>query len=237
MSGHGSTFVNKASYYSIPDCAWFHRLWIVQRLVIDFDGEFELCAEFLRQDQRNFHCWNYRRALHKISGRTGDQEFQFSTDKIAENFSNYSAFHHRSKYIDSALTTSEVCDFVESEMKIIESAIFTEPDDQSAWWYHQYLLNWIKKQDVAYTKGTWLVSTVMGQFQIIDDLLSIEENCRWAMNCIIFMIDFLVNDSNLRSYLDEETSKNFATRRLDLLNKLLEIDPNHENRYRYLMNA
>lgn len=203
--------------------------------MIDFDAEFALCAEFLRQDQRNFHCWNYRRALHKVSGRSNEQEFTFSTDKIAENFSNYSAFHHRSKYIDSALSGKDVCAFFESELKLVENAAFTEPDDQSAWWYHQYLFTWIKQQPVAANQPDWLTSTILGQMKLMDDLLSLEENCRWAMNSLIFMIDYLTTETHLRSLVDTEILQSFTNRRTDLLNTLLQIDPNHANRYKYLL--
>eukprot|EP01040_Poterioochromonas_malhamensis_P021419 gene21419-25837_t len=79
--------------------AWHHRLWIADRFVMDFEGELQLCKEFLRADQRNFHCWNYRRAIHQRSQLPPLHEFEYSTEKIQENFSNYSAFHHRSCFV------------------------------------------------------------------------------------------------------------------------------------------
>ena len=43
--------------------AWFHRKWCVTKFSADVDKEVELTSEFLGLDERNFHCWNYRRYL------------------------------------------------------------------------------------------------------------------------------------------------------------------------------
>ena len=45
----------------IVDGAWYHRVWIIRRFHVDLEQELQLCKTFLLQDQRNFHCWNYRR--------------------------------------------------------------------------------------------------------------------------------------------------------------------------------
>lgn len=115
--------------------AWHHRQWILTRIIPDLEAELDLCQQFLKADQRNFHCWNYRRYLVSIGGVRSDSEIEFSTLKIEENFSNYSAFHHRSVYIRQFEVA--VPELIEQEMSIVESAIFTDPFDQSAFWYYQ----------------------------------------------------------------------------------------------------
>lgn len=101
--------------------AWYHRQWIIERLKTNIDSELELCKEFLRLDQRNFHCWNYRRYLVRIGDISHSAEFSFSTEKIEENFSNYSAFHHRSVFI-SSLTMNAV-EVLGQETSILENGI------------------------------------------------------------------------------------------------------------------
>jgi hypothetical protein len=47
--------------------------------------------------QQTVHCWNYRRYVVKMCPDSSvDEELQFTTTKIQENFSNYSAWHQRS---------------------------------------------------------------------------------------------------------------------------------------------
>jgi geranylgeranyl transferase type-2 subunit alpha len=120
--------------------AWYHRQWILDRINIDVNVELELCKEFLLADQRNFHCWNYRRYLVGAFEVKPRSEFEFASSKIEENFSNYSAFHHRSVFIDAELTARPVEEVLSDEISIVENAIYTDPYDQSAFWYLQVFL-------------------------------------------------------------------------------------------------
>jgi geranylgeranyl transferase type-2 subunit alpha len=79
----------------------------------DWARELKLCSKLLALDERNcmycmrhdvvvhlplraVHCWNYRRYAARMAKATLPQEFQFTTEKIGHNFSNYSAWHQRS---------------------------------------------------------------------------------------------------------------------------------------------
>ena len=223
-------------------------------------SELELCAQFLQLDERNFHCWNYRRFVVALLGSCGgrggstttstsyshssdmvdesdgdlfngswspwlnqsttvsmgaqssssgrkatgnvphlsgghqrgdggdDEEFNniaksifalspeeltsilisewnFTTSKIHDNFSNGSAFHYRSKLLplilESRLMASSTTSLDDEGYRnkrydailtlareewesILLNAIFTEPDDQTPWWYHRFIVSWIK---------------------------------------------------------------------------------------------
>jgi geranylgeranyl transferase type-2 subunit alpha len=159
--------------------AWFHRKWCILkagREEVVLKKELGLCAVFLNLDERNFHCWNYRRFIVGclLGSRAGEivlsddqvlfgrqvggsieedksggvvdetkvlslleSEFDFTTEKIEQNFSNGSAFHYRSKLLTHI---SKAKFSLENELELIHNAVFTEPDDQTAWWYLDFLL-------------------------------------------------------------------------------------------------
>lgn len=217
------------------DGAWHHRLWVADRFIVDFESELELCREFLRQDQRNFHCWNYRRAIHSRSDIPPEHEFQFSTDKIQENFSNYSAFHHRSIYLKE--TSTDIEELIESESSIVENAIFTEPDDQSAWWYQQFLCTWsLAKYEESAKDLASFAEFIEKQLSVVQALLEIEPGSRWAMNSLVFLLDIAEQVRNKSSTVEIlRTSEESVSMRKELLEKLIEVDPNHRNRYSYML--
>jgi hypothetical protein len=96
-------------------------------------------------------------------------EWNFTQLKIEANFSNSSAFfyrgqllpilHHLEKderelqqqqHISTTTTTRQepnqnqsMMDRMEHEFQMMENAMCTEPDDQTAWWYHAFLLDFI----------------------------------------------------------------------------------------------
>lgn len=85
-------------------CTWQHRKWVVghQDCGVDLARELALCAQLLAADDRNFHCWSYRRHVAALARQTADQELDFTTAKIEENFSNYSAWHYRTALLPRA---------------------------------------------------------------------------------------------------------------------------------------
>ncbi|RYH19534.1 hypothetical protein EON65_25955 [archaeon] len=221
--------------YSL-DGAWHHRLWIVDRFVIDYESELSLCKEFLTADQRNFHCWNYRRAVFQRSGLQPSSELDFCLDKIQENFSNYSAFHHRSIYIKYAeMSMQEIFD---SEWPLIENAVYTEPDDQSAWWYYQFLVTLahghIADAEDAQEYVQWLQSVLTRHMEVLLGLIEVEETSRWPHMILVFLIDMLLSPQ-CRPVLNEEEIGKLTEDREKYLVKLIELDPIHEQRYRFLL--
>lgn len=70
-------------------------------------------------------------------------EFDFTTTKIHQNFSNYSAWHNRSTLLGKLaedMSTEEREAIVDNEFDLVKNAIYTDPEDQSAWLYELWLI-------------------------------------------------------------------------------------------------
>lgn len=97
-------------------------------------------------------------------GMPAERELEFATGKIRLNLSNYSAWHFRSKMLAllhgqpgaepgaPAAAAAEATGIsrtpalllpmsvLEGEFELVSQALFTEPEDQSGWIYHRWLL-------------------------------------------------------------------------------------------------
>lgn len=128
--------------------AWHHRMWVLESMKDPpLARELLLCSKLLKADPRNFHCWDYRRwlSLSLGSGKKNETELDFSFEKLSENFSNYSAWHYRTLLLPllhpdrnspCAITAKQY----QKELEIVQNAVFTDPADQSAWFYLRWLL-------------------------------------------------------------------------------------------------
>lgn len=133
--------VNPKSY-----SAFLQRRWVMTKHPSpDWTSELSLCNTFLQYDERNFHCWDYRRFVVEHGKFNMEEELAFTEKKIKANFSNYSAWHYRSKLLpklcpdpNSAGRPTE--EALVQEYQYVQNAFFTDPSDQSAWFYHRWLL-------------------------------------------------------------------------------------------------
>ncbi|KAL5280311.1 hypothetical protein ACFFRR_004346 [Megaselia abdita] len=129
--------------------AWHHRCWILENSPSpNWQREVQLCTRYLKMDERNFHCWDYRRYVVNKAEIKPDKEFEFCTEKIKHNFSNYSSWHYRSKLLPilqphptvKSRPISE--DALKEELELVLTAAFTDPNDSSAWFYQRWLLGY-----------------------------------------------------------------------------------------------
>lgn len=152
--------VNPKSYGS-----WFHRGWVSARLPRpNWARELSLCDRCLSLDDRNFHCWDYRRMVVKMSEVSVEKELEFTDRLISSNFSNYSSWHYRSTLLpllhpespeskspsrDAQSHSHRVCEEqLLKEYELVQNAFFTDPNDQSAWFYYRWLLGRAEREEM-----------------------------------------------------------------------------------------
>ena len=176
--------------------SWQHRQWCLlnsTKLALksnasNWQKELELCNKYLDLDERNFHCWSHRQfVVNKSKVASKSEEFKYTLDKISTNFSNYSSWHYRSKLIKDLYLCPEengtqiTKDFFEKEIELIENAVFTDPNDQSAWVYHRWLFNEYLHNNILKlikVEGNTLELKFFENFNIIDKIISLKINTK-----------------------------------------------------------
>ncbi|RDD47027.1 Geranylgeranyl transferase type-2 subunit alpha [Trichoplax sp. H2] len=140
---------------------WCHRRWIMTHMKYpNWQHELDLCNKYLEYDSRNFHCWDHRRfVVAYTEGVTDVTELEYTMKKIKQTFSNFSAWHYRSKLLLKVNNNLEIprkdSIWVKEELDYIMNAIYTDPNDQSAWLYHKWLLG---REEVTSTICTLYVA-------------------------------------------------------------------------------
>jgi len=243
--------------------AWFHRKWAIRHHLNDnqhqalsdsnsnskqiLQAELGLCGELLMLDERNFHCWNYRRFIvgimiddvisdgehftitdgewrlqglmenkctvigAQLTERSASEksvpvakkavssevhqllklEWNFTTEKIEQNFSNGSAFHYRSKLLplliqlDAASGDDTKTEYFQEELSMIRNAVFTEPDDQTSWWYLRFVISWANPKNEGNCDEDDLQAfqaTLYEEWSGIQELVEGEGGkCKWGL--------------------------------------------------------
>ncbi|KAK8086087.1 geranylgeranyl transferase type-2 subunit beta [Apiospora phragmitis] len=136
-------------------------------------AELALDSKMLTKDRRNFHAWSYRRfivsALESTTTKNdGDEsakaksmtesEFAYTYSMIKVDLSNFSAWHNRSNLALRLLDERGADDaarkkFLDQELELAREGLNVGPEDQSLWYYHQFLMDQITTTVGASSKG------------------------------------------------------------------------------------
>ncbi|KAL3272908.1 hypothetical protein HHI36_014367 [Cryptolaemus montrouzieri] len=192
---------------SSPKCysSWYHRYWVLKNHPVpNWEKEFKLCAKYLSVDDRNLHCWDYRRLILNKTGLCLEKELEFSTERLNANFSNYSSWHYR-----STLRTLDV-ESLEKELNLVQSAVFTDPYDTSAWFYFRWILN---HKEILEEK----LQEVLESLKQLEEL---EPDCKCILMAKCWIMDTL--------YVKDEDQKDDIN---EFYQKLKQLDPLRKTRY------
>ncbi|OQS03762.1 geranylgeranyl transferase type-2 subunit alpha [Thraustotheca clavata] len=225
---------NPKSYAS-----WFQREWLMKQGLANLEKEIKLCDKLLNLDERNFHCWNYRRIVTKTAHTPLDEVLAFTMTKIEQNFSNYSAFQQRSLILPSPLPLEVAM----IEIELVKQAVFTEPDDQSNWFYYRWLIQSLVKSpppmpsprvvdadDNSDDEGfeMTLHGILIEQVHWIDELVELEPESKMALVTLAFVLE-------VEATFDRDSFAQSASTSLkrckEVYQTLQEIDPDHVHYY------
>uniref|UniRef100_M4C4N4 Geranylgeranyl transferase type-2 subunit alpha n=1 Tax=Hyaloperonospora arabidopsidis (strain Emoy2) TaxID=559515 RepID=M4C4N4_HYAAE len=195
------------------------RKWIIDQGLGDLKKEIGLCDKLLDLDERNFHCWNYRRHVCEMAGVSKTDQLAFTTKKIEQNFSNYSALHHRSTVLPEPITV----DVLSSEIELVQQAVFTEPDDQSAWFYYRWLLT--SMLDLMESSPEDAAGFLKTQVQWLEQLLEMEKDAKWV---VVTLADVRGRVGAMTSVDGWQDSKKQSA---ELYERAIKLDPSHRRYY------
>ncbi|ORX91828.1 geranylgeranyltransferase type II [Basidiobolus meristosporus CBS 931.73] len=234
---------------------WNHRRWVLHTMPEpNWKRELHLVGKMLDLDSRNFHGWSYRRSvvaeLRKISPNEeiDATEFAYTTSKINQSFSNGSAWHYRSKLLPSVLLqtpANQRSALLENEYELVKAAFYTDPEDQSAWIYHRWLIgkSWnpgttsensqhthgekISTSNVIESIGLDRVKILEREIEAVRELVEIEPECKWPLQTL----------SYLQNELRITTASDMAEEIREHLTTLQVIDQLRKGRYQDLQDA
>ncbi|EPQ29381.1 uncharacterized protein PFL1_03136 [Pseudozyma flocculosa PF-1] len=165
-------------------------------------------------------------------------ELQYTLRKIEANISNFSAWHQRTKLLPpiwdaKGWDEDQRRKARDQEYELVKQAMYTDPADQSVWIYHR----WLVEQDPA-------ASILVREIEAIEELLDLEPDSKWCMHTLAHYKTLLI-DARKKAQDDEAASASAAQvddeeKRLrdqvkQLLEKLIDVDPDRANRYRDLL--
>ncbi|EMC96651.1 hypothetical protein BAUCODRAFT_148226 [Baudoinia panamericana UAMH 10762] len=235
-----------------PKCYWIwnHRSWLLstatQHLPVHnsselWQGELGLVTKMLSLDSRNFHGWGYRRQVVKeieqLNGSSmAESEFTYTTKMVETNLSNFSAWHNRSQLIPRILSDRQASSkqrqtFFDSEFELITRALYTDPYDQSLWFYHQYLMATLDaSNDQALPildpcTNTGRVDYLEREIDSIKEMLEGAEDCKYIYQALL--------EYSSRYIEVEAGNKKVSTVELrEWLDELRKLDPLRAGRWR-----
>ncbi|KAH8647250.1 hypothetical protein BX600DRAFT_420350 [Xylariales sp. PMI_506] len=245
-----------------PKCYWIwnYRDFILAQAVARlptaaarevWTAELALTSKMLSKDRRNFHAWSYRRRVvaelerPRLGGSSLAQpEFDYTTRMIKQDLSNFSAWHNRSKLALRVLDERAADDddararFLDDELALAREGLNVGPEDQSLWYYHQFLMSQLTDHVGRPTIAPRMaveerVGRVERELEEIRDLLEDYDDVKWIYEALLeysLALEGLRRGASSSAADDDEV---YASRQeiKGWLDKLRELDPLRNGRW------
>lgn len=161
-----------------------------------------------------------------------ERELAYSLRKIESNFSNFSAWHQRTKLLPHVwaalqLSQEEVDGRVDEEFELVKQAMYTDPSDQSVWFYHRWLID-----QVVEGGRERKVKVLEEECKTIEELFELEPDSKWCAISLAHLNTLLADECE-----GGEREGEARARAKELLERLIELDPDRAARYHDLLDG
>ena len=131
---------------------WNYRRWILEELAAALTPEWDVHqARF----PSSLSISSLPDSVRKTHLELAESELRYTLRKIESNFSNFSAWHQRSKLLVCAWDAKKLHQEqrmlernkgmpkgrLTAEFELLQQAMYTDPSDQSIWIYHRWLVS------------------------------------------------------------------------------------------------
>ncbi|CED84161.1 Protein geranylgeranyltransferase type II, alpha subunit [Phaffia rhodozyma] len=196
------------------DITWRREAW---------ERELMLVEKMLSMDARNYHAWNYRRLAlsflppDSVVPHSRDSELAYTKKKIEANFSNFSAWHQRTKFMGSGPFVGGEKEMA-AEFDLVNQALWTDPADQSSWLYHRFLISKTNNEP----------DIIRREMTLLRDLHDLEPEAKWPMDTLVYYASILIHSSST----DVEERVRLKSDAEGWLDRLEVVDEGRKERYR-----
>ncbi|KAH6918753.1 rab-protein geranylgeranyltransferase [Coprinopsis sp. MPI-PUGE-AT-0042] len=248
---------------------WNHRRWCLSNVPLGpeednawrkaaWDNELFVVEKILDTDARNFHAWNYRRYVLESMPvpRPEINELGYTSRKIGANFSNFSAWHQRSKVLPrlweaGTLDERKSRESGENARFFFYPIFHTSPLQNSTWFAMPCIQSLQIRASGSITAGwsaqvsarvpwtcqirTEFISTIISEpekdlllreIEAIRELLEEQPDSKWCMESTVHYGRLFI-----KLYPEDVAVAELRPKCLELLRELQELDPSRRQRY------
>ena len=132
---------------------------------------------------------------------------------------------------------------LQDEFELITNAIYTEPDDQTAWWYQVFLFHYLttnvlrriddSAEQLLVTK--YKERIIQPHLQQVRELLNeTNHSSKWVLIGLLQCLQFVKNHQTAAASVEDTFDINEINQeRRTILQTLIQIDPDRKERYKY----